>query len=138
MSEYSIGQVAVEVGVAPSAIRYYEKVGLIPRPKRRSGRRRYSQDVFTRLALIHLCKRLGFELTEIKMVLDGITKGERSTARFKQLAAAKLPQVEASISQALLMRDLLRQAKDCGCPSLDDCAARVERMGLLPCRPQSV
>lgn len=63
MSEYSIGQVANAAGIAASAIRYYEKVGLIPGPGRKSGHRRYSRDVFARLALIHLCKQLGFERT---------------------------------------------------------------------------
>jgi MerR family redox-sensitive transcriptional activator SoxR len=135
MSEYSIGQVAQTVGIATSAIRYYEKVGLIPGPRRKSGHRRYSRDVFSRLALIHLGKRLGFELTEVKTLLDGLTKGDRSTKRLKQLAAQKLPKVEASIAQAQLMRDLLVQATACRCPSLDDCAARAEEAGLLSCPP---
>lgn len=137
MSDYSIGQVATAAGIAPSAIRYYEKMGLIPRPHRSSGHRRYSREVFSRLALIQLCKQLGFELTEVKTVLDGLTKGDRSTKRFKQLAVAKLPKVEQAIAQAQMMRDLLVQATSCGCPTLDDCASRAERAGLLACLPPS-
>lgn len=67
MSEYSIGQVSAAAKIAPSAIRYYEKLGLLPSPKRRSGQRRYSREVFTRLALIQLCKQLDFELAEVKI-----------------------------------------------------------------------
>lgn len=136
MSLYSIGQVATAAGLAPSAIRYYEKMGLIPGPSRRSGHRRYSREVFSRLALIQLCKQLGFELTEVKTVLDGLTKGDRSTKRFKQLAVEKLPKVEASIAQAQLMRDLLIQATSCSCPTLDECASRAERAGVLACLPE--
>lgn len=137
MSEYSIGQVANAAGIAASAIRYYEKVGLIPVPGRKSGHRRYSRDVFARLALIHLCKQLGFGLTEVKTLLDGVIKGDRSTKPFRQLAAQKLPKVEESIAQAQLMRDLLVQATTCGCPSLDECAARAQKIGMLACPPVS-
>ncbi len=135
MSEYSIGQVAEAAGIAASAIRYYEKEGLIPKPRRKSGQRRYERDVLSRLALIQLCKRLGFELTEVKTLLDGLTKGDRSTKRFKQLAIQKLPQVEEAITRARLMRDLLLQATTCSCPSLDDCAARAKKAGILACAP---
>jgi len=83
-----------------------------------------------------MCKQLGFELTEVKVVLDGLTKGDRSTKRFKQLAAEKLPKVEEAVAQAQLMRDLLIQATTCACPSLDDCASRAERAGLLACPPE--
>ena len=131
MSEFSIGQVASLVGIAPSAIRYYEKLGLIPGPGRKSGHRRYSRDVFSRLALIRLCKQLGFELAEVKTVLDGLTRGDRSTQRFKKLAAQKLPQVEEAITQAQHRRDLLVQVTSCSCPSLDACANRAEQAGLL-------
>lgn len=137
MSEFSIGQVASVVGIAPSAIRYYEKMGLIPGPSRRSGHRRYSQDIFSRLALIHLCKQLGFELTEVKTVLDGLTKGDRSTKQFKKLAEQKLPKVEEAIAQAQLMRDLLLKATSCSCPTLDECADRAKKAGLLACPPDS-
>lgn len=135
MPEYSIGQVASIVGLASSAIRYYEKMGLIPRPTRTGGQRRYSQDVFSRLSMIHLCKQMGFELGEVKTLLDGVTKGDRSTKRFRQLAAQKLPRVEASIAQAQLMRELLVQATTCGCPSLEECASRAQKAGLLACPP---
>lgn len=135
MSEYTIGQVAIAARLAPSAIRYYEKLGLLPRPARRSGQRRYGRDVFTRLTVIQLCKQLGFELTEIKTVLDGMTKGDRSTKRVKQLAAEKLPQVEQTIAQAQLVRDLLLQASECTCPTLDECASGAERAGLVAFAP---
>jgi MerR family transcriptional regulator, redox-sensitive transcriptional activator SoxR len=135
MSEYSIGQVANAAGIAASAIRYYEKIGLIPGPGRKSGHRRYSREVFSRLTLIQLCKQLGFDLAEVKTLLDGVARGDRSTKPFRQLAAKKLPKVEESIAQAQLMRDLLVQATTCACPSLDECAARAQEIGMLACPP---
>ena len=137
MSRYSIGQVAEAAGLAPSALRYYERIGLLPRPTRYGGHRRYSSDVFARLAIIQLCKQLGFDLTEVKTVVDGMTKGDRSTRRFRRLATEKLPGVEEAIAKAELVRDLLQKAAACQCLTLDECAARAAEAGLLACPPPS-
>jgi MerR family redox-sensitive transcriptional activator SoxR len=133
MSDYSIGQVASAAGLATSAIRYYEKIGLLPPARRSSGRRRYSEGVLSRLAVIQLCKQLGFELSEVKTVLDGLTKGDRSTQRLKRLALNKLAEVEEAIAKARVLRDLLVQAGNCRCPSLQECAARAKQAGVLRC-----
>lgn len=131
MSDYSIGQVATAAGIAPSAIRYYEKLGLIPGPRRRSGHRRYSQDVFSRLAVIQLCKQLGFDLSEVKTVVDGLTKGDRSTKKLRQIATEKLPKIDEAIAQAKAMRHLLSLATNCRCPSLEECGRRAKAVGLV-------
>ncbi len=133
MPNLSIGQIAAQSGVPSSTIRYYEKIGLLPAPSRRSGRRVYSNEVFTRLRMVRLCKELGFELPEVKVVLDGLTKGDRSTNRLKALAAEKLPQLDETIARAQVMRSLLRSASRCACPSLEVCAKRAEEAGVLLC-----
>ncbi|HYM70543.1 MAG TPA: MerR family DNA-binding transcriptional regulator, partial [bacterium] len=45
----TIGEVAKRVGLRPSAVRYYERIGILPEPARQSGRRRYDDGVFRRL-----------------------------------------------------------------------------------------
>lgn len=129
MIEYSIGQVAVEAGLAPSAIRYYERRGLIPEPMRRGGRRRYSQKIFARLALIQMCKRLGFELAEVELLVNGLRNGDRSTKQFRQLAESEVEKVNKSIEQAQVLRGLLAKAIACNCATLEECALGHERAG---------
>lgn len=129
MTEYSIGQVAAAAGLAPSAIRYYERRGLIPKPMRRSGHRRYSQEIFARLALIQMCKRLGFELAEVELLVIGLKNRDRSTKQFRQLAANEAEKVEKSIEQAQRIQSLLAKAIACNCATLEECALRHERAG---------
>src|SRR5215469_9139841 len=62
MSSMSIGQVAKICGLAPSAIRYYEKAGLLPKPTRISRQRRYGAEVIGRLRLIQIAREAGFTI----------------------------------------------------------------------------
>ena len=68
-AELTIGQVARRAGLNVSAIRFYEAEGLLPEAIRVSGQRRYSDEVFGRLAVIDVAKRAGFSLEEIRTLL---------------------------------------------------------------------
>jgi DNA-binding transcriptional MerR regulator len=118
VNELTIGQAARQAGVAPSAIRYYERIGLLPEPDRVSGRRTYEPSILRRLAIIDTGKRAGLTLDEIRTLLDSHPAHEQMRA----LATAKLGDVEAMIEQAQAMRDWLLLAQGCTCPSVDDCA----------------
>jgi DNA-binding transcriptional MerR regulator len=56
---------------SPSAIRYYERIGLLPPAERLSGQRRYDSTVLYRLAIIHRAGELGFTLSEIRNLFFG-------------------------------------------------------------------
>jgi len=71
MPQMTISQVAREIHVRPSAIRYYERIGLLPPAERRSGQRRYDRTVLYRLAIIHRARELGFTLSEIRQLFFG-------------------------------------------------------------------
>src|SRR2546430_15636486 len=62
MKELSIGEVARQAGLAASALRYYERAGLLPAPPRRSRQRRYTEAVFGRISLIRLALEAGFTI----------------------------------------------------------------------------
>ncbi len=62
MTELMIGEVARRAGVRPSALRYYERAGLLPTPRRINGRRRYDPGVLQRLDAIRFAQRAGFTL----------------------------------------------------------------------------
>ena len=68
-----IGEVAQRSGIKPSAIRYYESVGLLPEPARRSGRRVYDNDVLDHLTFIRFAQMAGFGISEIKGLVSGLT-----------------------------------------------------------------
>ena len=136
MSDMSIGEVGRLAGLAPSAIRYYEQLGLIPRPARSGGKRRYDASVLEWLSLIALAREAGFTMAEIKRLVTGFTPGTRPAARWQELATRKLAEIDAMVARAERMRAVLRVALDCGCFRLEDCATLLEAgatNGQSPC-----
>ena len=121
-SSLSIGEVAERAGLRASAIRWYERVGVLPEPERVSGRRRYEPDVLERLAVVDTAQRAGLTLEEIRELLDGADAGEPVGDRLRELAERKLPEVEALIARAEAVRGWLQAAAQCRCPTLEECA----------------
>ena len=121
----TIGEVARRVGLKTSAIRYYESVGVLPEPERRSGQRRYTADTLRRLEVIDVAKRAGFTLDEARILLATRDDGTPAHEQIRELAQRKLPDVEALIERAQAMRTWLSTATGCNCNSLDVCALFV-------------
>ena len=126
MGGMSIGEVAQRAGVRPSALRYYEGVGLLLAPERKNGRRRYDgevlREVLDRLAVVRAAQQAGFTISETRMLLDGFSEDTPPSERWRILAREKLTEVDALIERALGMKDLLERALRCECLSLEDCA----------------
>ena len=118
----SIGEVARRAGVNASAIRFYERRGLLPEPDRVGGQRRYTAAVLGRLEFIFAAKRGGLTLEEICVLLASNEEGGPTLERLRALATAKLPQADAQIAQARAKRDWLAAAGSCGCETLEACA----------------
>jgi MerR family redox-sensitive transcriptional activator SoxR len=125
MPGMSIGEVARRMGLRSSAIRYYERLGLIPAAPRVSGRRRYDERVLERLAMVRFAKHVGFSVAEIKVLLGGV-EGRPPTERWRKLAAEKVAQVDAFVAQASAIRKMLSETLVHQCPKL------VERGRALP------
>ena len=117
-AELTIGQVATRAGINSSAVRYYERVGVLPPPERVSGQRRYGDETIRRLQVIDIAKRAGFSLEEIGLLLNDSS----AETQLRTLAERKLPEVEALIARAEAMRDWLLKARHCHCSSLELCA----------------
>ncbi len=115
-----IGEVARRSGLRPSAIRYYESIGLLPEPERVVGRRRYPPDVLRTLAVIGTAQRAGLSLDEVRELLASEGKGPVSE-RLRTIAERKLPEVDALIDRARLVRRWLEAAAECRCPTLEEC-----------------
>jgi MerR family redox-sensitive transcriptional activator SoxR len=127
----SIGEVAEKAGTSISAIRFYEREGLLPAAERVSGQRRFTGDTVQRLGIIDVAKQAGFSLEEVGVLLASIDEGAPAHEQLRALAARKLPEVDALIARTQAMRDWLTIASECGCDSLEGCALFVADPPLL-------
>ena len=111
-----IGALARAAGLAPSAIRYYEKAGLLPRPARQSGQRRYGAETAARLRIIQLARAAGFTIAETRTFLS---------ARWHALAGRKLAELQAQSQRIARMKALLESSFHCGCLRIEDCERAI-------------
>jgi MerR family redox-sensitive transcriptional activator SoxR len=118
----SIGQVARICGLAPSAIRYYERAGLLPRPIRVSRQRRYGPEMVGRLRLLQVAREAGFTIAETRTFLAGFPATTPPASRWRTLAERKLLEIESQIARLKRMQTLLQTSFHCQCLSLEDCA----------------
>lgn len=123
MGEFLIGEVVARSGLAASAIRYYESVGIVPRPARRNGRRVYDEQWMKWLTLVILAQEGGFSIKETKQIVQQFanTKSPPSN-RWKKAARAKLDELEIQSRRIDQMRKILKMTMSCKCPSIEDCA----------------
>ena len=119
--QLTIGELAALTGKNPSAIRYYEQIGLLPEPGRVNGRRRYGHDTVRTLAVIETGQRAGLALDEIKVLVSVSPDDSASIDRLREVATRKLPEVVALIERSELVRDWLECAARCECPNLTEC-----------------
>jgi DNA-binding transcriptional MerR regulator len=119
-----IGEVSRRTGVAPSCIRYYEKLGLLPPAERISGKRAFSAGVLSRLALIQHAQACGLRLLEMKGVLDA-GRDTRPRMIWGPIVAKKLDEIRRLEDRLAAQRESLVALRRCRCRSLDDCARRV-------------
>jgi len=133
----TIGQIARKSGLRASAIRFYERTGLIPKPSRVNGQRRYDDRVLDCLVLIEFAKSCGFTLDEIRQLFGGFTDlGEFRNrtpvlGRVRGLAERKIHELDALISRIEVMKATLARAERCRCVDAEECARRIR--GLAEC-----
>jgi DNA-binding transcriptional MerR regulator len=123
-----IAEVAERTGLAPSALRFYERKGLIAPSGRNGLRRTYHPDVLQRLGLITCARRAGFSLAEISRFL--VARPVDSDLRTRM--AAKVHDLDAQIAQLTRLRDALRHAAGCTHEPLVDCPDFRLAVGNVP------
>jgi len=121
MANMTIGEVARRAGLQASAIRYYEKIGLLPKTQRTGGQRRYEPGVLNYLEVIDVAKRAGFRIEEVKNLFQGFGKGTPAFRRWQSLAQRKITEMDDLIARAKKMKLLLQKADRCKCLDLEDC-----------------
>jgi MerR family redox-sensitive transcriptional activator SoxR len=122
LPELTIGEVSHRAGIAASAIRYYESIGLLPEPDRLRGQRRYDEQVVGRLAFIGVAQNAGFKLREIRELIEGIDRSGGMASSVRSLSERKLPEVEALLERTKAVKGWLEVARECGCETPAECA----------------
>jgi MerR family redox-sensitive transcriptional activator SoxR len=144
MAHLSISEIAKEVGLRPSAIRYYEEIGILEPAARVGGQRRYDKSVLYRLTLIQHAQQAGFSLTEIQELFSGFGKNVPASARWLPLSQRKFGELDEKIKQLQFMQQLLRDMiQNCACDTLDACGKGLflqiggtSRVGVSNCSPK--
>lgn len=134
MSAMPIGVLGRKAGVTPSAIRYYERAGLLAKPARQSGQRRYAPEALARLRIIQTAREAGFTIAETKTFLAGFSATTPPAARWRSLAHRKLKEIDALLARAARMKALLESSFQCDCLCIQDCE-RVLLSSVLPVKP---
>jgi len=126
MAQLTISNVAQQIGLRPSAIRYYERIGLLPAAQRVSGQRRYDSTVLYRLAIIQRARQLGFTLSEIRQLFFGFRDMTRPPERWRTLSQRKLAELDQLMEGIRAVRGLLKSLMTkCRCGTLDECGKRM-------------
>lgn len=124
-----IGELASRTGLNASAIRFYERRGILVAPYRVGGQRQYPNDAVHRVLLIRFASGMGFTLGEVKLFLSGLRDKAPVGSRWRKLARRKIKEVDETIERSYRLKSLLEHLVRCHCPSLQVC---VERLSLSP------
>jgi MerR family redox-sensitive transcriptional activator SoxR len=134
----TIGELAKRTGVATSALRYYEELGLIPAPGRVSGQRRYPESAVGLVGMILLLRDVGFSLGESKAFLGSRTQADS----WRGLAQRKLADLDQQIAKAQTAKEAITHALHCPYDDITTCptsskviAARLAGTPLADAHP---
>jgi DNA-binding transcriptional MerR regulator len=108
--QLTIGELAKRTGVATSALRYYEELGLLPAPGRVSGRRRYPESAVGLVGMILLLRDVGFSLRESKALLGSRTPAGEG---WRSLAHRKLADLDEQIAKAQTAKEVITHGLAC-------------------------
>jgi MerR family redox-sensitive transcriptional activator SoxR len=118
----SVGEVAERTGVASSALRFYEREGLIDSTRSEGGQRRFARGTLRRVSFIRAAQHLGLSLEEIREALESLPKARTPTAAdWRRLSRSWRPRLDARIEELERLRDRLDACIGCGCLSLGAC-----------------
>ncbi len=110
-----IGEVADSTGVAVSAVRYYDEIGVITATARVGGKRRFDPDTVGRVSFIRRAQEAGFSLEEIRTILDDAQGG------WHDLVEEKLAELSERRDRLDTMIAMLGEIRDCGCEVVASC-----------------
>ena len=135
----TIGELAKRTGVATSALRYYEELGLLPAPGRVSGQRRYPESAVVLVGVILVLRDAGFSLRESKALLASHTQAGEG---WRSLAQRKLAHLDEQIARAQTAKEVITHGLACPYDDFTTCpkgasivAARLAGIPLQEAHP---
>jgi MerR family redox-sensitive transcriptional activator SoxR len=118
----TVGQVADRSGFATSALRYYERIGLVAATRTGGGQRRYERNVLRRLAFVRAARNVGLSLDEVEQALARLPKGRApNRSDWARLSRGWRDRLDEQIRSLTALRDGLDSCIGCGCLSLRTC-----------------
>ncbi len=119
----TIGEVAARTGLSTSALRFYEREGLLRSERTSGGQRRYPREVLRRVAFVRVAQSIGLDLEQIAELLGSLPRGRTPTkADWARLSRGWRPMLDERIATLERLRDQLSDCIGCGCLSLRACA----------------
>lgn len=119
----TIGELARRSGFATSAVRFYDREGLVPAERTTGNQRRYRRSALRRLAFIRAAQNVGVPLAEIRSALAELPETRTPTrADWARLSRAWRSRLDEQIAGLVALRDNLDSCIGCGCLSLQRCA----------------
>jgi MerR family redox-sensitive transcriptional activator SoxR len=118
----TIGELSARSGVASSALRYYESLGLISALRTDSNQRRFARSTLRTVALIRVAQGLGLSLDDIARALATMGKTAPAANDWERLSAGWRDDLSDRIARLTRLRDDLTECIGCGCLSLERCA----------------
>jgi MerR family redox-sensitive transcriptional activator SoxR len=121
-AELTIGELSARSGVAPSALRFYERQGLISAGRTSGNQRRYDRATLRRIALVQAGRAAGIPLTQIRAALVTLPSGRTPTRRdWERLSRSWRADIDERIATLEALRGRLDTCIGCGCLSIDRC-----------------
>ncbi|MBB6624938.1 MerR family transcriptional regulator [Clostridium gasigenes] len=119
MKSYKIGELANILKIKIDTIRYYEKIGLIPKPKRMENEYRvYSEKYVEIIQFIILCKNNGFTLKEISKIINLLSLGDANNKELKTIVSDKIDTIDIKIKELNFLKKQLNEVVK-NCDSMD-------------------
>lgn len=120
---YAIGAMSRKTGVNIETIRYYERIGIMPKPDRtEGGNRQYDRDQLKRLFFIKRCRELGFSIGEIRELLQMVDRADFTCGEVHTMTVDHLATVKKKVADLKRLENALRaMAAECSKGDVPDC-----------------
>src|SRR5689334_22556185 len=106
-----IGELSRAVGLSPATLRYYERVGLLPKPARRGGKRRYDSSALRRAGMLKGARQAGLRIADLKE----LTQSANDPAKRSAVLSARLAATDRELQRLAVTREILAAAAACDC-----------------------
>lgn len=116
-----IGDVAKQLNMPASKIRYYEKRGLIPTPARVSGKRDFDKGTLAILRFIQLCQTAGFSISEISSLIEHFSEDSSKSGICQPAVVSKRNEIRSQIKELKQIDAVLGEMTKCRCKSIEQC-----------------